>query len=71
MIDMMMFSLCAGLCHICFLGDSGCLAGHGDYDFSLATKEQLIKRLDSGKYKSHEFTMIGILKDKYGYDYKK
>lgn len=67
---MKMFSDCSGECCICVCGDGGCLAGHGDDDFSLASKEQIISRLDKGQYQSYTNIMIGILKNKYGYDYK-
>lgn len=64
-----MFSDCSGECCICACGDA-CLAGHGDDDFSLASKEQIVERLDNGQYKSYTDIMIGVLKHRYGYNYK-
>lgn len=64
---MKMFTDCSGECCICACGDA-CLAGHGDDDFRLASKEQLIKRLDNDYYSSHKETMLNTLK--YVYDYK-
>ena len=68
---MKFFSDCSGECCVCRCGDGGCLAGHGDDDFCLASKEEIVKRLDEGKYKSYTNIMIGVLKDKYGYEYKR
>lgn len=66
---MKMFSDCSGECCICACGDM-CLAGHGDDNFCLASKEQIVSRLDNGKYKRYTDIMIGVLKSRYGYDYK-
>lgn len=69
---MKMFSECAGHCHMCRLSDGGCLAGHGDNDFTTATPAQLIRRIQSGRYSKGETkNMISLLKDKYliVYDY--
>lgn len=66
---MKMFSDCSGECCICACGDF-CLAGHGDDDYCLATKEQLISRLDKGQYTSHTNIMINTLKTVYNYDYQ-
>lgn len=66
---MMMFSACSGECCVCGCGN-GCLAGHGDDDFYLASKETIIERLDKGEYKSYTKYMINVLKDIYGYEYK-
>lgn len=66
---MKMFSDCSGECCICACGDL-CLAGHGDDNFCLASKEQIIERLDKGKYKSYTDIMIDVLKHRYDYDYK-
>ncbi len=44
-----MFTDCSGKCCICACG-GGCLAGHGDDDFSPATNEQIIERLDNGRF---------------------
>jgi hypothetical protein len=48
-----------------------CLAGHGDDDYSLASKNQIIKRLDNGEYPDYRKLMIDTLKNKYNYDYIK
>lgn len=42
---MKMFSNCSGSCCICSMSTGGCLAGHGDDDFALASYEELIRRL--------------------------
>ena len=65
---MKMFSDCAGECCICRCGDF-CLAGHGDDDFSPATKEQVIKRLNEGSYPRYRQMMINYLKQ-FGIEYK-
>jgi hypothetical protein len=65
---MKMFSDCSGKCCICACGDF-CLAGHGDDDFRLATKEQIISRLDKGQYRSYRFMMINTLFIVYNYEY--
>lgn len=67
---MKMFSDCSGECCVCACGD-GCLAGHGDDDYSLASKEQIIERLDKGRYPSYTKTMINTLENVYGYKYNK
>lgn len=67
---MKMFSDCSGECCICVCGDGGCLAGHGDDDFYLESKDAIISRLDNGQYKPYTDIMIGTLKSRYGYDYK-
>ena len=64
---MKMFSACSGECCICACGDF-CIAGHGDDYFCLASKEQVIDRLDRGTYISYVDYMIGFLK-KLGYEY--
>lgn len=66
---MKMFTDCSGECCICACGDY-CLAGHGDDYYSLASKEQIIKRLDNGSYPSYRETMINTLKYVYEYKYK-
>ncbi len=66
-----MFCLCGygkKSCGICGAGD-GCLAGNGDDDFFLATKEQIIERLDRDQYKNHRDIMIKTLKEKFNYEY--
>lgn len=65
---MKMFSDCSGECCICACGGF-CLAGHSDDDFSPATKEQVIKRLNEGSYPRHRQTMINYLKQ-FGIEYK-
>ena len=59
-----MFSDCSGECCICACGD-GCLAGHGDDDYTPASKEQVIRRLQKGEYPNYRKTMIKYV---YGYD---
>lgn len=68
-IDMKMFSDCSGLCCVCALGNF-CLAGHGDDDFILASKEQIIDNLNSGRYSTWRGEMIRVLREKYDYDYE-
>jgi hypothetical protein len=46
---MKMFSDCSGPCVVCAC-TGGCLAGHGDDDFSVAPTEQLRKRLETGRW---------------------
>ena len=65
---MKMFSDCSGECCVCACGDF-CLAGHGDDDFCLATKEQIISRLDKGQYRAYRFEMVNTLQKVYGYTY--
>jgi len=67
---MKMFSDCSGECCVCACGDF-CLAGHGDDDYSLASKERIIARLDKGEYPSYTDYMINTLKVVYGYEYNK
>ena len=43
------FTDCSGECCVCACG-GGCLAGHGDDDFSPATNEQILERLKNGNY---------------------
>jgi hypothetical protein len=64
-----MFSDCSGECCICACGDF-CLAGHGDDDYSLASKEQINKRLNKGQYSSYKKTMLETLENVYGYKYE-
>lgn len=65
---MKMFSDCSGECCVCSVGD-GCMAGHGDDDYSPASKEQILRRLKTDAYGSYRDYMIGFLKSHYGYDY--
>lgn len=62
-------SNCSGECCVCRCGDF-CLAGHGDDDFCLASKETIIERLDNNKYKGYRQYMINFLQKMYGYDYE-
>lgn len=64
------FTDCSGECCVCACGDF-CLAGHGDDDYSLASKKQIIERLDKGQYPSYTKTMIEVLENVYGYKYNK
>lgn len=65
---MKMFSNCSGECAVCSVG-GGCLAGHGDDDYSPANKEQLIKRLDEGSYPLYRNLMIKTLRKEFDYLY--
>lgn len=42
---MKMFSNCSGPCYLCACSGD-CLAGHGDDDFTMASKEVLLERLE-------------------------
>lgn len=65
-----MFNDCDGECCICSKGGY-CAAGHGDFVYStLADKEQIIDRLDNGKYHDYRQLMIETLKNVYNYEYK-
>ena len=66
---MKLFSNCSGECCVCACGGC-CLAGHGDDDFSPATKEKVIKNLKEGKYPNYRQYMVDYLKNYYNYDYK-
>ena len=46
-----------------------CLAGNGDDDFVLASKEEIIARLDEGRFFDNMDQMISCLKNHYGYNY--
>ena len=65
-----MFSDCSDECCVCANGGC-CVAGHGDDDFSPASKEQIIRNLNEGKYSSYTDYMIKYLADKFGYIYNK
>lgn len=77
---MKMFSDCSGECVVCFYSFMRCLSGHGDDDFSPASKEQLIKILDTKKWAGNEDKrdlteeelnyVKGYLLMKYNYDYE-
>lgn len=65
---MKMFTNCSGECCVCANGRC-CIAGHGDDDFSPASKYQIIRNLDEGKFSYHTDYMIRYLADKFGYNY--
>lgn len=67
---MKLFSNCSGSCGTCSCA-GGCLAGHGDDDYSPASKDQVIERLDKNLYQNDRREMIGYLKGKFDYDYEK
>ena len=56
-------------CCICSVAGGGCLAGIGDDDYSPATKEQVIERLDNHKYEWDRKKMIQYLKEEFDYNY--
>lgn len=60
--------ICLIKCSICAI-EEHCLAGNGDDDYVPAGKDQVIKRLDEGKYNNDRDIMIQYLKEKYNYDY--
>lgn len=66
---MEMFSSCSGECCVCACGGC-CLAGHGDDDFSPASKEKIIENLDNNKYQYHRKYMIDYLLEHYNYKYQ-
>jgi hypothetical protein len=57
-------------CAICGCG-GGCLAGIGDDDYTPASKEQVIERLENNKYSHYRDQMINYLKLNFNYDYEK
>lgn len=59
---------CSGECCVCACGDL-CLAGRGDDDFTEASVDTVIKRLENNQYSSYKSYMIDWLKSK-GYEYK-
>ena len=58
-----------GDCGICAWG-GGCLAGNGDDDFVLASKEKIINNLKNNYYPSQRDLMVKTLKSVYAYEYK-
>lgn len=65
---MKLFSDC---CHCWVCSAQGhCLAGIGDDDFSPASKEEIIRRLDEGEFESKRKEMIKFLEEKYHYKYE-
>lgn len=71
---MKLFSDCS-TCTLCAMYKVGCLAGIGDDDFTWASKDELIKRLDEGVIEDdiHDSRnkAIEYLKERYNYEYKK
>lgn len=67
---MKMYSDCSGECCVCACG-MFCLAGHGDDDFCLASKEQIIENLDNNRYRSYTDYMITTLRNVYNYEYSR
>lgn len=65
---MRLFSSCSDCC-VCALAGHGCLAGIGDDDFVAASKEEVIDRLNTGKFDWDKKKMIEFLKSEYGFDY--
>ena len=65
---MKQFTDCSGDCCICN-SDGGCLAGHGDDYFRLASQKQLIERLDANRFPDDRPKMIAALRCYYGCDY--
>lgn len=63
-----MFTNCSGECCICTCGD-GCLAGNGDDYSGYAEKEQVIRRLDNGRYRNYTKMMKQYLLNYFNYDY--
>lgn len=61
---------CSGECCVCWCGDKGCIAGHGDDDYMPATKEQVIDRLDSGRYPRYREEMKEYLYRCFSFIYK-
>lgn len=61
---------CSGECCVCACA-GGCLAGHGDDYYRLASKEKIIDNLNEGRYPygNDREIMIETLKKEYGYDY--
>lgn len=56
-------------CAICGCG-GGCVASMRDDYYYPATKEQIIQRLDEGKYPDYRQLMIDTLKNRFGYEYE-
>lgn len=64
-----MFSKCSGECCVCMF-DIGCVAGSGDDYFTPASKEQIIERLNKGKYPHYYDYMTSYLKIVFEFEYK-
>lgn len=65
---MKMFSDCSGECCVCANGGC-CIAGHGDDDFSPASKDQIIENLVKCRYPYYTEYMIQYLASEFGYVY--
>ena len=63
------FSLCCAKCATCSCSGH-CYAGHGDDEYSPASLEEMIERLDKGEYASERDKMIQYVKDNFDYDYE-
>ena len=63
------FGACRKNCCICAYDDNCDAHGYED-KFSLASKDEIIKRLDNKKHKDNTLNMIRTLKKKYDYEYK-
>ena len=59
-------SYCNGDCCICKGGDSRCCIAD-TYSFEEATKEQVVNRLNSGRYADNRDLMIDFLKRRYNF----
>lgn len=53
---MKMFSDCSGSCVTCTASGGGCLAGHGDDDYSPISKEEALARIEKGRWGSNRLT---------------
>ena len=58
-------------CAICVYGDHNCSAAGTEDFFALATKSQIVKRLDEHRYRQCTPTMIRTLKETYNFEYGK
>ena len=56
-------------CGICACS-SFCLAGNGDDDFVLASKEKIIDNLKNNRFSGQRDLMIKTLKNVYSYEWK-
>lgn len=63
---MKLFPTCAGECAICGYADF-CLAGNGDDDYCLASKEEVIERLLQDRYPGYRDVMLDYLLRRYNY----
>ena len=68
---MQLMAGCVCQCLACVGYGGHCLAGIGDNDFSIAPKEEIIKRLDEGKGSDYDRKIAkDILKSEYNHDYE-